>query len=179
MGDQRLGKYEIIEELGRGGFGIVYRALNTDLGVEVAVKVIHPQLLADPAFVERFYREARIAASLRHPNIVVIHDIAQSGERLFIVMELLDGRPLQRLVAGKGPMAPELAIRTLDQVAMALDYAHAHGVIHRDIKPANIIVGADGHATLTDFGLSKAQSESGLTSSGQQPGTLTYMAPEQ
>ena len=177
----QLGKYEIIEELGRGGFGVVYRALNPDLQHEVALKVIHPQLLVEPRFVEHFFREARLAARLgeAHPNIVTIHDIAQSEGRFFIVMQLLEGQPLDKSIVARTPRTLQEALPILEQVADALDFAHSEGVLHRDVKPSNIIVRADGQATLTDFGLARAYSESGISSGEQQAGTLRYMAPEQ
>ncbi len=175
----RLGKYEILAELGRGGFGTVYRARDGVLKRAVALKVIHPQLLVDPQFVERFLREAQTAAKLSHPNIVIVHDVVQTEGRLFIVMELLSGRPLSDLLARPEGLSLETTLSVLNQVASALDYAHGQGVLHRDVKPSNVIVRADGHATLMDFGLAKAQAESRQISSSQQVGTLAYMAPEQ
>ncbi|HNR95697.1 MAG TPA: bifunctional serine/threonine-protein kinase/formylglycine-generating enzyme family protein [Anaerolineae bacterium] len=174
-----LGKYEIISELGRGGFGVVYRARDSELDREIALKVIHPQLLVDSSFVQRFYEEARIAAGLDHPSIVHINNVGEAEGRLFIDMTLLEGVTLHQRIAEVGRLAPDSAVAILSQVAEAVDYAHSKNVLHRDLKPANIIVRSDGHTTLTDFGLAKAHSESRISSREQQVGTLLYMAPEQ
>lgn len=177
---RRLGNYEITEELGRGGMAAVYRAYQPSLNRHVAIKVLAPQLSFDQQFVERFQREARAAANLRHPNIVVIHDVARQQDVYYIVMELLEGRTLKQLIEDEGPLSPERAARIVEQVAGALDYAHEQGFVHRDIKPANIFVGKDNHTTLTDFGIAKAASETQhLTRTGMLIGTPEYMSPEQ
>ena len=177
---RKLGNYEIVEELGRGGMAVVYRAYQPSLNRHVAIKVLAPQLSFDQQFVERFQREARAAAKLRHPNIVVIHDVARQQEIYYIVMEMLEGLTLKQLIEDKGSLSPERATRIVEQVASALDYAHEQGFVHRDIKPANIFVGQNDHTTLTDFGIAKAASETQhLTRTGMLIGTPDYMSPEQ
>jgi len=174
-----LGKYEILGEIGRGGFGAVYEALDTTLKRRVVLKILAPHLVWHPEFVERFRREAQIPASLRHPNIVVIHEIGEEQGQHYIAMEYLPGRPLDRMIAEGGglPLAQVLSIA--EQVASALDYAHERALIHRDVKPSNIIVDERGRAVLTDFGLVRAAETSGLSTTGQTIGTPEYMSPEQ
>ena len=177
---RRLGNYDIVEEIGRGGMAVVYRAYQRSLNRHVAIKVLAPQLSFDQQFVERFQREARAAAKLQHPNIVVIHDVAHEQGIYFLVMELLEGRTLKKLIEEKGSLAAERAARIVEQVASALDYAHQQGFVHRDIKPANIFVGKEDHTTLADFGIAKAASETQhLTRTGMLIGTPEYMSPEQ
>ena len=177
---QRLGNYDIVKEIGRGGMAVVYRAYQRSLNRHVAIKVLAPQLSFDQQFVERFQREARAAARLQHPNIVVIHDVAHQQGIYYLVMELLEGRTLKQLIEEKGSLSPKQAARIVEQVASALDYAHQHGFVHRDVKPANIFVGKDDRTTLADFGIAKAASETQhLTRTGMLIGTPEYMSPEQ
>jgi formylglycine-generating enzyme required for sulfatase activity/tRNA A-37 threonylcarbamoyl transferase component Bud32 len=179
----KLGKYEIIEEIGRGGFAVVYRARDTDLDRVVALKVLHPYWAADADFVTRFHREARTAARLRHPNIVTVHEAGEFEGQLYIAMEYLPGRNLRELLDAEGALSLERALPILEQVADALDYAHAQGLVHRDVKPGNVRVEEverGVRATLTDFGLVKAMAGSSvLTSHGTLLGSPEYMAPEQ
>jgi len=180
----RLGKYEILEEIGRGGFAVVYKARDTELDRIVALKVLAPHLTWDPTFAIRFRREARATARLRHAHIVTIHDVGQDGEQLYIAMEYLPGTTLTELLEAKGAMPLERALPALEQIADALDYAHEQGVIHRDVKPSNVMVEEDRRGavqiTLTDFGLVKAMETSkALTSVGTILGSPEYMAPEQ
>jgi len=182
MGDligKTLGQYQIVEEIGRGGMAIVYRAYQTSLQRYVAIKVLPPQFTFDTTFVQRFLQEARAAARLEHPHIVTIHDVGQQGDLYYIVMQELKGEPLNRLIQREGPLPLERVVRIVAQVASALDYAHAQGFVHRDIKPSNIIVGPDDHATLTDFGIAKAAEGTTLTKTGMLIGTPAYMSPEQ
>jgi serine/threonine protein kinase len=177
---KQLGNYQIVGELGRGGMAVVYRAFQPSLNRYVAIKVLPPHLGFDKEFVERFQREALASAQLRHPNIVVIHDVGHQQGIYFIVMELLEGRTLKQIVEEEGALPVERAKRILEQVAAALDYAHQRGFVHRDVKPANIFVGKDDHTTLTDFGIAKAASEAQqLTRTGMLMGTPEYMSPEQ
>ncbi len=179
-----LGKYIIHEELGRGGFGTVYRATDTTLDRVVALKILDPLLTRDPGFLERFRREAIGAARLEHPNIVPVHEVGESEGRSFIAMKYLPGPSLDGLLA-EDLLPVERTLHILAQVAAAVDFAHSKGLIHRDIKPSNIMVAPDDasgdpdHATLTDFGLARASDQSMLTSLGQVLGTPAYMAPEQ
>lgn len=173
-----IGKYRVVEELGRGGMAVVYKAWDGELQRWVAIKVLAPQLAVDESAIERFRREAVAAANLKHPNIITIHDIGSQGDLHYIVMEYLDGITLDELLA-QGPLSLERIAHILDQVAGALDYAHKQGVIHRDVKPSNIMVSRDDKVTLMDFGLVRAGEDSRLTQTGVVLGTPEYMSPEQ
>ena len=177
---KQLGSYQIVDELGRGGMAVVYRAFQPSLNRHVAIKVLPPHLGFDQEFVERFQREALASAKLRHPNIVVIHDVGHQQGIYFIVMELLEGHTLKQIIEQEGALSVERANRIVEQLAAALDYAHQQGLVHRDVKPANIFIGKDDHVTLTDFGIAKAASEAQqLTRTGMLMGTPEYMSPEQ
>jgi serine/threonine protein kinase/Tol biopolymer transport system component len=182
MGDligKMLGQYQVLRQIGRGGMAIVYEAYQPSLNRYVAIKVLLPYLAADPNFVERFLHEARSAARLEHPNIVAVYDVGRQGEDYYIVMRYLPGEPLNALIQRLGRVPLERAAHIVAQIAAALDYAHAHGIIHRDIKPGNIIVGPGDVASLTDFGIAKAVEGTQLTQSGILVGTPEYMSPEQ
>ena len=153
---EKLGKYKIIEEVGRGGFAAVYKAVDTTLKRTVALKVLAPHLLWDPTFVQRFQREAEVAANLEHPNIATIYEVSQIEGVYFIAMQFLEGRTLSQILKAEGALPVSRVQAIIEQIASALDYAHARDFVHRDIKPSNIIVADDGQATLTDFGLVKA-----------------------
>ena len=175
---QQLGPYQIVEEVGRGGMAVVYKAWQPSLKRHVALKVLPHYFQHDPEFVARFQREAQAAAQLSHPHIIPIYDTGQADGLHFIAMEYLEGGSLtQRLAAG--PLGLTEAQLILEQVAEALDYAHQRGFVHRDIKPANIFVGQGDQVTLTDFGIAKAAWETHLTRTGMLVGTPEYMSPEQ
>ncbi len=174
-----LGKYRIIEEIGRGGMAVVYKAVHPQLGRYVAIKVLPRQFTFEKKFVQRFHREATAASTLSHPNIVIIHDVDQEDDTHYIVMEYLEGQPLSNLIKEQGALPLHRAMRILGQISSALDYAHTLGFVHRDIKPSNIIVGPDDHATLTDFGIVRTVDGTSVTKEGAPIGTPEYMSPEQ
>lgn len=184
VGDVLAG-HRMDEVIGQGGMGVVYRATHLGLDREVALKVISPALAHDENFRERFKRESRIAASLRHPHIVTIYDAGEDERLLYITMEYVIGKDLSDVIAERGRLTPEAAVEILQQVASALDAAHSRGLVHRDVKPANVLIQSEAgsarpHAYLTDFGLTRhASSVGGLTGTGQWVGTLNYVAPEQ
>jgi serine/threonine protein kinase len=176
---QRLGQYDVLEIIGKGGMAAVYRARQDTVKRDVAVKVITSGLAHSPDSLKRFQREAETVASLSHPHILRIFDYGQHGDLVYLVMELLRGGSLADLIR-KGPLPPETASRMLDQIASALDYAHKQGIIHRDFKPQNVLLDGEGNAYLTDFGIAKILGEmTALTQSGAAMGTPLYMPPEQ
>lgn len=172
-------EYEILQELGRGGMAIVFRAREKQLDREVAVKVLPFSLAFDAEFVERFQREARTAAKLEHPNIIPIYRVGRSGRVIYFAMKYLRGASLSELLEKRGALpVPELK-RMLKETAGALGYAHRHGIVHRDVKPDNIMFDESGHAVVTDFGIAKAGTGTRLTGTGMAIGTPHYMSPEQ
>jgi len=173
------GRFQIIEERGRGGMAVVYKAHDGVLQRTVALKVLLSLLSANEEFTRRFRREAITAANLRHPNIVVIYDVGSHQDYQYIVMEYLEGPTLQQEIQARGALPIDRCLLLLGQLADALDYAHRQGLVHRDVKPANIIIGPRDHVTLTDFGLVKAARTSKITGEGSAIGTLKYMSPEQ
>jgi len=174
-----FGSYELLEEIGRGGMGVVYKARQKGLDRTVAVKMILAGHLASPEHIRRFQAEAKAAAGLHHSNIVDIHEVGVLQGRHFFAMEYVDGISLaQQLASGAFDM--ETAVRLLAQVARAVDHLHRHGIVHRDLKPSNILLDGEGQPHVTDFGLAKVfQAQSEATSSGAILGTASYMAPEQ
>jgi serine/threonine protein kinase len=185
---QALGdRYEIQEEIGRGGMATVYRAVQKSLDRTVALKVVHQNLLHDTEFVARFHREAKLCASLSHPNIVTVHDEGEVSGVHFMAMEYLEGHDLRHLIRSRGRLTPEQTLQYLLPVAEALDYAHGRGLIHRDIKSANIFICGSGASTtlsgrrvvLMDFGIAHAAAGTQLTKAGTVIGTPEYMSPEQ
>jgi len=176
----KIGKYEILGKIGEGGFGIVYRGRDPMLDREVAIKVLRADLASTPGFLERFRREARLAASLHHPNVVGIIEVGEHEGRYYLVMEYLTGQTLADLLDDGKSLPLTRAVELLHPLAEALDYAHAKGVIHRDVKPGNVILADDGkRPVLTDFGLVKSRLEEGTTTTGVVLGTPEYMSPEQ
>jgi serine/threonine protein kinase len=177
----RFGRYEIIERLGFGGMAEVYRARDPTLERFVALKVILPQLAADPEFGLRFASEARLAARLNHPNVVTVYEIDEVDGQQYLAMQFVPGPTLAAILARSGALAPTSALSILQQIGDALDHAHAAGVIHRDLKPANILINTEqSRALLADFGIARAaDAGTRLTRTGGTMGTASYMAPEQ
>lgn len=179
MADRVDERYEILNEVGRGGTANVYRARDRVLDRLVALKVLSGPIANDPDFMARFEREARLAARLDHPNVVTIYDFGRLADgRGFIAMKLLEGTSLDRLL-GTPALTPALTVTIVHEVAAALDFLHGRGMVHRDIKPSNLIIDAAGHATLTDFGIARAFDSARVTLTGLTVGTPRYMAPEQ
>jgi len=180
---ERIGRYEILEELGRGAMGVVYRARDPSIGRLIAIKTIRMTELSDPIesqrLRERLRREAHSAGILSHPGIVVVYDVGQEGDLAYIAMELVPGRSLESLLEDKEPPNQQTILSVLRQTAAALDYAHKKGIVHRDIKPANILISEDGVVKITDFGVAKIASSHQLTVAGTVLGTPNYMSPEQ
>ena len=179
--------YRLLEPLGSGGMGVVYRAEDTALGRTVALKFLPPQIVHDAKQVQRFRQEARIASALNHPNICTIYEVAEEQGELFIAMEFVEGRPLSEAIR-EGRIPPSSAVRYGKQLAGALEHAHAKGVIHRDLKPLNIVITPDGDAKILDFGLAKRSDPNDVTRKSLQAatetsiglaGTMPYMSPEQ
>ena len=172
-----FGRYRLVELMGRGGMGEVWRAYDPDMDRVVALKVLPKTYARDKVFRERFRREAQAAAGLDEPHVVPIHEFGEVDGRLYVTMRLIKGRDVDTLLED-GPLEPARAVSIIEQVAMALDAAHRIGLVHRDVKPSNILVAENDFAYLIDFGISRAAQHTRLTGTGVQIGTLAYMAPE-
>ncbi len=181
----KLAQYRVMEKIGAGGMGVVYRARDERLERDVALKVLPAGALSDESARKRFQQEALALSQLNHPNICTIYEVGEAEGQTYIAMEFVDGRPLSEIVRGEG-VAAEAAIRYGSQIAAALAHAHERGVVHRDVKASNIMITRDGRAKALDFGLAKRLSlkedeetrSVGLTVVGTVMGTLPYMAPE-
>jgi serine/threonine protein kinase len=175
---QQIGRYEILEEIGRGAMGVVYKGRDPLIGRAVAVKTITAGVAESADLLERFYREARAAGGLQHPNIVTIYEMAESAGSPFIAMEYLEGESLEKLIARKAALPLGTKVDYVIQTCRALDFAHRRGIIHRDVKPANIVVTRDGIVKVVDFGIARI-ADTSKTQTGAMLGTLAYMPPEQ
>jgi serine/threonine protein kinase len=174
----QIGKYQIVEQVGEGAMGVVYKALDPVLNRTVAVKVMSEGLAQDPGLRERFLREAQSAGSLQHPNLVTIYDFGETDGHLFIAMEYIEGIDLEKLMDQNAPMPLPVKLDLIIDVLNGLSYAHRRGIIHRDIKPANIRIDQEGRGRIMDFGVARMET-SNLTGTGTMMGTPNYMAPEQ
>src|SRR4051794_24748330 len=179
-GELVANRYELQEVVGTGGMSTVYRAVDTLLERNVALKILHPHYGGDAEYVERFRHEARSVAQLSHPNIVTVIDRGESDGQQYIVFEYVDGESLKQLVDRSGPLPARRAIELTLQVAEALAFAHNAGLVHRDVKPQNVLVTEDGEAKVTDFGIARSLDvEHGVTQTGTVLGTSNYLSPEQ
>ncbi len=178
-GATRFGDYELFEEIGRGGMGVVHKARQTSLNRTVALKLLLFSAASNPDHVKRFRTEASAAASLQHPNIVAIHEVGVHQDQHYLAMDFVEGQSLARAVAA-GPLPSHQAARYIQIVAEAIEYAHRRGILHRDLKPSNILIDSSDQPRVTDFGLAKRlEGDSSLTLSGQVLGSPNYMPPEQ
>jgi tetratricopeptide (TPR) repeat protein len=172
-------RFRIVRLLGMGGMGVVYHAHDIELDVDVALKLLRPELASRPDAFERFRQELLLARQVSSPHVVRIHDLVRHGEVWLISMDYVPGQSLERLLDTKGSLAPEDAIRVVRQLAQGLAAAHQRGVVHRDLKPANVLIGEDGEARITDFGVARSAGSTGITVSGVIIGTPEYLSPEQ
>jgi predicted Ser/Thr protein kinase len=180
VGDRIADRYEVEELVGSGGMSSVYRARDTLLERNVALKILHAQYTGDDEYVERFRREARAVARLSHPNIVTVIDRGEDSGRQFIVFEYVDGENLKDYLGRTGPLPVRRALELGVEMARALSFAHQHGLVHRDVKPQNVLLNGDGEAKVTDFGIARSLDvEHGMTLTGTVLGTSNYIAPEQ
>lgn len=173
------GRYELLGPIGEGNFSVTYRARDITLGRIVAVKLLRAQYAADPTFVARFEREAQVAASVSHPNVVDVYDYGRHGDTFFIAMQYVPGRTLKHALDDEGRFAAERAVRVAREILAGLSAIHAAGIVHRDIKPQNVLLGQDNSARVTDFGVAHGPLGGVLTTHGTTVGTASYMAPEQ
>jgi predicted Ser/Thr protein kinase len=177
---RELGReYTVEKELGRGGMSVVFKAVDLELGRAVALKVLPPELALSNALAERFKREAKLAASLDHPNIIPIYRVGQAGGLLYFSMKLIEGRGLDDMVETQGPLPVPVVLQVLRSAARALAYAHDRGIVHRDIKSANILIDHDGRVLVSDFGIARAIDDPTVTATGTVIGTPYFMSPEQ
>jgi serine/threonine protein kinase len=173
------GEFAVEREIGRGAMAIVYKATETELNRTVALKVLPPSAPVSRSVAERFKREARLAASLDHPNIIPVYRVGQAGSTHFIAMKYVDGRGLDEILESQGPLPIPVVLHVLRSALAALSYAHRQGIVHRDVKGANIMVDRDGRVMVTDFGIARAMEDASLTATGSVVGTPFYMSPEQ
>jgi serine/threonine protein kinase len=176
---QKIGPYAVIETIGQGGMGVVYKAQDPVLDRIVAIKALHLSLLSEPEVVQRFLREAKTLAKFSHQNIVTLYTAIEEDDRFYLIMEYVEGETVKSMIDEKGALPIEECIGIILQTLQGVAYAHQIQVIHRDIKPANIIITPEGRAKITDFGIAKVAGDVQLTQVGLRIGTLRYMSPEQ
>jgi serine/threonine-protein kinase len=178
-GQTFAGRFTIIERIGDGGMGVVYKAIDTELESAVALKLMQPAMAQRSSFVERIRREARVTRQLTHPNICRVHDLGNAEGVFFLSMEFIEGETLQQLLRKMGTFSPSRALEVTSKIALALEAAHERGIIHRDLKPGNVMIGARGNVHVLDFGLAREEGAEALTGVGVAVGTPLYMSPEQ
>jgi serine/threonine protein kinase len=171
--------YDVEREVGRGGMGVVFRAIELQLRRPVALKVLPPELALGPSVVERFEREAQMAAALDHPNIIPIYRVGQTPSLLYLAMKHVEGRPLDSVIATQGALPVPVVLLVMRAATSALSYAHEHGIVHRDVKGGNILIDRDGRVIVTDFGVARAIENASMTTTGSVIGTPYFMSPEQ
>src|SRR5213082_3058605 len=174
----KIGKYDVVEVLGKGGMGIVYKATDSRIGRLVAIKMMTGGFAENPDLLKRFYREAQSTGMLQHPNIVIVYDLGDQDGNPYLVMEYLEGEPLDKMIATKRELSMVEKLGFIIQCCTGLNYAHQRGIVHRDIKPANLMVLKNGDCKIVDFGIARIGDNS-MTRTGQVVGTITYMSPEQ
>src|SRR5947209_7320438 len=173
-----IGKYKVVEVLGKGGMGVVYKAMDPRIGRTVAIKMMTGAFAENPDLLQRFYREAQSTGILQHPNIVIVHDLGDLDGNPYLVMEYLEGEALDKMIAGRRQFSLVEKLDIIVHVLEGLHYAHERNVVHRDVKPANVMVLKDGAVKIVDFGIARLGDNS-LTRTGQVVGTISYMSPEQ
>lgn len=176
--EKKISHYSIKAKIGDGGMGVVYKAYDTKLERAVAIKLLQPQMIGDPQAKERFFREAKTASSLNHPNITIIYEIDEWKGQTFIVMEYVEGQTIKDMVKND-PLSLQQLLSISIQITDALNEAHAHNILHRDIKSDNIMIGNNGHVKVMDFGLAKMRGNLTITKLGTTLGTIPYLSPEQ
>src|SRR5262249_20979008 len=174
----KIGKYEVVEILGKGGMGVVYKAMDNLIERLVAIKMMTGGFTENPDLLKRFYREAKSTGMLQHPNIVIVYELGEHEGSPYLVMEFLEGEPLDKIIASRRDVSMVEKLGYIIQCCTGLAYAHQRGIVHRDIKPANLMVLKDGNCKIVDFGIARIGDNS-MTRTGQVVGTITYMSPEQ
>jgi serine/threonine protein kinase len=178
-GDVLGGRFEILDVLGEGGMGTVYKALDREVDLIVALKLIRPEMAVNPAILARFKQELLTARQVTHRNVIRIHDLSEVDGVKFSTMEFVEGRDLRKLLLDQGKLSAEQAVEIIRQVCLALEAAHSAGVIHRDLQPQNIMQDKQGRILVMDFGLARSLASEGMTQTGALMGTIEYMSPEQ
>lgn len=176
---EKIRDYKILSKIGEGGMGAVYLAEDTSLDKKVAIKVLSPNLLSDPQFVERFKNEAKIQGMLSHPNIITLHSLIMEDSKYLMVMEYVNGKTLKHIISEQGPFSEQKAKKYFLQILDAIGFAHSMGIVHRDLKPSNILIDLNDNVKIMDFGIAKVLGDRSLTKTGSKMGTIYYMSPEQ